>query len=56
MNNSSAKSDFVFKEGVPLVLHKVDVFDEKVIVSGHKKTIIQIVVEAARMQYVFPYF
>ena len=37
MNNSSAKSDFVFKEGVPLVLHKVDVFDEKVIVFGHKK-------------------
>ena len=56
MNNSSAKSDFVLREGVLLVLHKVDVFDEKVIVSGHKKTIIQIVVEAARMQYVFPYF
>ena len=54
MNNSSA--DFVFKEGVPLVLHKVDVFDEKVIVFGHKKRIIQIVVEAASMQYVFPYF
>ena len=29
MNNSSAKSDFVFKEGVPLVLHKVDVIDKK---------------------------
>ena len=56
MNNSSAKSDFVFKEGVPLVLHKIDVFDEKVIVFGHKKIIIQIVVEAASMQYVFPYF
>ena len=56
MNNSSAKSDFVFKEGVPLVLHKVDVIDEKVIVFGHKKRIIQIVVEAASMQYVFSYF
>ena len=56
MNNSSAKSDFVFKEGVPLVLFKFDVFDEKVVVFGHKKRIIQIVVEAASMQYVFPFF
>ena len=57
MNNSSAKSDFVFKAGAPLALHKVDVFDEKVIVfCQKKKIIIQIVVEAASMQYVFPYF
>ena len=38
------------------VLHKIDVFDEKVIEYDQKIRIIQIVVEAASMQYVFTYF
>ena len=44
MNNSSAKSDFVFREGVPLVYIKLMLLMKKWLYLAIKKRIIQIVV------------